>query len=86
MAHMLDHFGPSLKSPWTRLEAPELDAPLRDAMVQGCEEAAAGRSIARLVAERDQGVIDVLRATGRLPKGSGGHKVRGDAEVEGEST
>ena len=26
MAHMLDHFGPSLKSPWTRLEAPELDA------------------------------------------------------------
>ena len=25
MAHMLDHFGPSLKSPWTRLEAPELD-------------------------------------------------------------
>jgi len=24
MAHMLDHFGPSLKSPWTRLEAPEL--------------------------------------------------------------
>ncbi len=24
MAHMLDHFGPSLLSPWTRLEAPEL--------------------------------------------------------------
>ncbi|MGP3973444.1 3-hydroxyacyl-CoA dehydrogenase NAD-binding domain-containing protein [Streptomyces sp. 8N114] len=67
MGHMLDHFGPSLKSPWTRLEAPELDSALRDAMVAGCEEAAAGRSIADLVAERDQGVIDVLRATGRLP-------------------
>jgi len=71
MAHMLDHFGPSLKSPWTRLEAPELDESLRDAMVEGCEEAAGGRSIAQLVAERDRGVIDVLRATGRLPGGSG---------------
>lgn len=71
MAHMLDHFGPSLKSPWTRLEAPELDASLRTAMVEGCEEAADGRSIAQLVAERDRGVIDVLRATDRLPGNSG---------------
>ncbi|MFH9268518.1 MULTISPECIES: 3-hydroxyacyl-CoA dehydrogenase NAD-binding domain-containing protein [unclassified Streptomyces] len=67
MAHMLDHFGPSLKSPWTRLEAPELDRTLYEAVVAGCEEAADGRSIADLVAERDRGVIDVLRATGRLP-------------------
>jgi carnitine 3-dehydrogenase len=66
MAHMLDHFGPSLKSPWTRLEAPELDRALYEAVVAGCEEAADGRSIADLVAERDRGVIDVLRATGRL--------------------
>ncbi|SCK56160.1 carnitine 3-dehydrogenase [Streptomyces sp. WMMB 714] len=74
MAHMLDHFGPSLKSPWTRLEAPELDASLRDAMVEGCDAAAAGRSAAQLVAERDQGVIDVLRATGRLPRSAGGER------------
>ncbi|MFJ7786806.1 3-hydroxyacyl-CoA dehydrogenase NAD-binding domain-containing protein [Streptomyces albidoflavus] len=66
MAHMLDHFGPSLKSPWTRLEAPALDRELYDAVVAGCDEAADGRSIADLVAERDKGVIDVLRATGRL--------------------
>lgn len=66
MAHMLDHFGPSLKSPWTRLEAPELDKQLYDSVVAGCDVAADGRSIAELVAERDQGVIDVLRATGRL--------------------
>lgn len=66
MAHMLDHFGPSLKSPWTRLEAPELDTELYDAVVTGCDEAAGGRTIADLVAERDQGVIEVLRATGRL--------------------
>ncbi|MFE4379080.1 3-hydroxyacyl-CoA dehydrogenase NAD-binding domain-containing protein [Streptomyces cyaneofuscatus] len=67
MAHMLDHFGPSLKSPWTRLEAPELDRALYEAVVAGCDEVAAGRTIADLVAERDRGVIDVLRATGRLP-------------------
>lgn len=67
MAHMLDHFGPSLKSPWTRLEAPELDRALYEAVVAGCDEAAAGRTIGDLVAERDRGVIDVLRATGRLP-------------------
>ncbi|MFI2083572.1 3-hydroxyacyl-CoA dehydrogenase NAD-binding domain-containing protein [Streptomyces rubiginosohelvolus] len=68
IAHMLDHFGPSLKSPWTRLEAPELDRTLYEAVVAGCDEAADGRSIADLVAERDRGVIDILRATGRLPR------------------
>lgn len=62
MAHMLDHFGPSLKSPWTRLDAPELTTELRDRMVQGCEETADGRSIAELVADRDRAVIAVLRA------------------------
>ncbi|MEU1868634.1 MULTISPECIES: 3-hydroxyacyl-CoA dehydrogenase NAD-binding domain-containing protein [unclassified Streptomyces] len=68
MAHMLDHFGPSLKSPWTRLAAPELDEELYDAVVAGCDEAADGRSLADLVAERDRGVVEVLRATGRLDR------------------
>jgi carnitine 3-dehydrogenase len=66
MAHMLDHFGPSLKSPWTRLVAAELTTELRDAVVEGCEREADGRSIDDLVAERDGGVIAVLRALGRL--------------------
>jgi carnitine 3-dehydrogenase len=35
-------------------------------MVDGCREAAGDRTYADLVAARDQGVIDVLRATGRL--------------------
>src|SRR5699024_3531425 len=62
MAHMLDHFGPSLKEPWTRLEAPELTRALRDAMVEGCEREAAGRSIGDLVRERDLGLIGILKA------------------------
>jgi carnitine 3-dehydrogenase len=65
MAHMLDHFGPSLLSPWTRLGAPELTPALRDAVVAGCEDEAAGRSIDDLITERDQGVIAILRALGR---------------------
>lgn len=60
MAHMLDHFGPSLKAPWTRLEAPELTPGLRADMVAGT--AAGGRPMAELVAERDRAVIAVRRA------------------------
>ncbi|RYU15090.1 3-hydroxyacyl-CoA dehydrogenase NAD-binding domain-containing protein [Nocardioides iriomotensis] len=65
MAHMLDHFGPSLQSPWTRLVAAELTPELRDAVVEGCEREAGSRTIDDLVAERDRGVIAVLRALGR---------------------
>jgi len=65
MAHMLDHFGPSLLAPWTRLDAPPLTPELRDAVVDGCERESGDRSIDDLVAERDRGVIAVLRALGR---------------------
>lgn len=62
MAHMLDQFGPALKEPWTRLEAPELTDDLRARMVRGCETEAGTRSSAELVAERDRGLLAVLRA------------------------
>ncbi len=60
MAHVLDHFGPSLKWPWTRLEAPELTDELRRRMIEGCETEAGGRSIAELVRERDDTLIEIL--------------------------
>ena len=66
MRHMLDHFGPSLLSPWTRLVSTELTPELREEMVAGCVREAAGRSIDELVAERDRGVIAILRALGRV--------------------
>ncbi|RSM72988.1 L-carnitine dehydrogenase [Kibdelosporangium aridum] len=62
MAHMLDHFGPSLQSPWTRLEAPELTEQLRDSVVQGCLAEADERSIQDLVKERDRAIIAIQRA------------------------
>ncbi|NKX56616.1 3-hydroxyacyl-CoA dehydrogenase NAD-binding domain-containing protein [Arthrobacter mobilis] len=66
MAHMLDHFGPSLKSPWTRLDAPELTAGLRDAVIAGCDEEADGRSVAELVAERDEAIIAIRNVLAAL--------------------
>lgn len=66
MAHMLDHFGPSLQSPWTRLVSTELTPQLRDTVVAGCEREADGRTIDDLIAERDRGVIAILRALGRV--------------------
>lgn len=71
MAHMLDHFGPSLQAPWTRLEAPELTEELRDRMVAGCEETADGRSIEDLVHDRDRAVIEVIRAVDGVRNGRG---------------
>ncbi|PRA08242.1 3-hydroxybutyryl-CoA dehydrogenase [Arthrobacter sp. MYb211] len=64
MAHMLDHFGPSLKSPWTRLDAPELTGELRDSVVAGCDTAAGERSFGQLVAERDAGIIAIRKLAG----------------------
>ena len=64
MAHMLDHFGPALNEPWTRLEAPPLTRELRDRMVEGCARAAAGRTIADLVRERDAKLVAILDALG----------------------
>jgi carnitine 3-dehydrogenase len=70
MAHMLDHFGPSLLSPWTRLDAPELTPQLRGSVVAGTEEAAGEKTIADLVRERDRRLVDVLRVLGKVPGGS----------------
>jgi carnitine 3-dehydrogenase len=62
MAHMLDHFGPALEEPWTRLAAPPLTAELRDRMVEGCAAEAAGRTIAALVRERDAKLVAILKS------------------------
>jgi carnitine 3-dehydrogenase len=69
MAHMLDHFGPSLLSPWTRLAAPDLTPELRERVVRGCADEAGSRSFADLVRERDRALVDLLRVLGKAPGG-----------------
>ncbi len=62
MATNLDQFGPALKLPWTRLQAPELTQELRDAMVDSCNEMAAGKHFEDLAAARDRGIVAILKA------------------------
>lgn len=71
MRHMLSHFGPALKLPWTRLRAPELTDELIEAMARGCEDQAAGRSIAELERLRDDCLLAVMRALRPCGVGAG---------------
>jgi carnitine 3-dehydrogenase len=62
MATNLDQFGPALKLPWTRLEAPELTKDLRDRMVNGCNLVAKDQHFEDMVAQRDREIVGVLNA------------------------
>jgi len=62
MAHFYDHIGPAMEAWWeTMQETPKLDAELREQLIKGVEEEAAGRSIDQLEAERDEKLIALLK-------------------------
>jgi carnitine 3-dehydrogenase len=71
IGHMLDHFGPALQEPWTRLEAPALTPELRDRVVEGATEEAGGRSVAELERRRDAFLVDLLLLLERHRNGHG---------------
>ena len=79
MRHMLSQFGPALKMPWTRLEAPELSEDLIEAMAAGTDDQAAGRSIAELERRRDDGLLAVMRAL--RPSGVGAGRLITEREA-----
>ena len=60
MARMLDHFGPALLEPWTRLTAPELTPRLRDMVVGGVGEAVGPVPVPELERRRDAFLTDLL--------------------------
>lgn len=62
MAYNLDQFGPALKLPWTRLEAPELTQSLRDKMVDGCIREAGDNDYMTLNRARDEGLVAIQNA------------------------
>jgi carnitine 3-dehydrogenase len=66
MAYCLDQFGPSLKLPWSRLEAPELTPKLREQLIQGSLREAGGRDYATLNSERDLGLVAIRKALGEI--------------------
>lgn len=71
MRHMLEQFGPALKLPWTKLEAPELTEGLIDRMVEGTQAQAAGTSIQELESLRDNALISVMRSLRPFGVGAG---------------
>ena len=62
MRHFMAQFGPALKLPWTKLEAPELTDALLHAVAEGSEEQLAGRSIADWERYRDDCLMAVQAA------------------------
>jgi carnitine 3-dehydrogenase len=71
MRHMLAQFGPCLKWPWTRLEAPELSETLIDRMVEGTQAQAAGRSIRDLERLRDDYLVAIQQVLRQYDIGAG---------------
>ncbi len=72
MRHMLHQFGPCLKWPWTKLEAPELTEQLIDRMVEGTAEQAGGRSIRELERLRDDYLVAIQQVLRQFDIGAGG--------------
>ena len=68
MAYCLDQFGPSLKLPWSRLEAPELTQELREQLVEGSAREAGDRDYATLNSERDEGLVAIHKALSAITR------------------
>ncbi|ARF16140.1 3-hydroxybutyryl-CoA dehydrogenase [Sporosarcina sp. P3] len=60
MRHMLEQFGPALKLPWTKLEAPELTDELKEKVIEGCETHAGESSVAELEVKRNEFLVKLL--------------------------
>ncbi|MGP4081553.1 L-carnitine dehydrogenase [Pseudalkalibacillus sp. R45] len=60
MRHMLEQFGPALKLPWTKLEAPELTEELKERVIEGCERYAGEESVADLERKRNEFLVKLL--------------------------
>jgi 3-hydroxyacyl-CoA dehydrogenase len=60
IAHMLEHLGPPIESWWADLGAPVLTDDLKARIAAGVDDELAGRSNARLEAERDAVILGIL--------------------------
>lgn len=76
MRHFLAQFGPALKLPWTKLEAPELTEELIDRISEQSDDQAKGVSIRDLERTRDDALVAVL--TGLRGQDYGAGRTLGD--------
>ena len=79
MRDFMKQFGPTLKLPWTKLEAPALSDELIDKLVAGTQRQAAGRSVKELERLRDDCLIAIMQALRQYEVGAG--KVLADNEA-----
>ncbi len=95
MRHMLAQFGPCLKWPWTKLEAPELTETLIDRMVEGTQAQATGRSIRELERLRDDYLVAIQQTLRQFDIGAGAtlraleerlYRDAGRAKISADST
>jgi carnitine 3-dehydrogenase len=61
MAYCLEQFGPALKYPWSRLEAPELTRELFDELVRGSDSLAQERNCETLNRQRDEALVGISK-------------------------
>jgi carnitine 3-dehydrogenase len=71
MHHFMAQFGPALKLPWTKLEAPELTQELINKVADGTTAQAKGRSVKELERYRNDCIIEVMEAIARVKKKHG---------------
>ncbi len=66
--HYLDQFGPVMRDWFPQLGTPDLDKALEARVVEGVEEAMAGKSLEELATWRDETFLRLLEAVDRTPK------------------
>ena len=59
MRHLLHQFGPALKLPWTKLEAPELTDELANKVIEGCEAQTGDIEMDKLEERLDEFLIEL---------------------------
>lgn len=85
MRHFMAQFGPTLKLPWTRLEAPELTEELIETIVAQSDAQAGDRSIRELERRRDDCLIAVLQALRAQGYAAGAVLERYEKKLGGQS-
>ena len=85
MHDFMRQFGPALKLPWTRLQAPELTDELIARMAEGTRQQAAGRTVKELERLRDDCLIAIMQALSRFEMGAGRTLAEDEARRLGEA-
>ncbi len=71
MAHLLDHFGPTVKDPLSYLIGPDITPDLREKMIAGVDEETGGKTVEELEQVRDNCMIEIIKCLSTMDYASG---------------